>query len=83
MADVVYDLNVVPPGANGRRLMTVDPEAGTVVITGPDDCPPFLCGKCGAELIVGVRPENVANAVGDVLLRCNACTSINESPPPR
>lgn len=84
MADVVFDLNVVPPDANGRRLMTVDPP-GTVVIIGDPpggDYPPFCCGNCGADLIVGVSPDEVANVVGDVLIRCNNCTSINESPPP-
>src|SRR4051794_25261476 len=56
MSDMVFDLTVVPEGANGRTVMEVD--SGTVVFT--DEGPyTYCCGNCGADLIVGASPGQV------------------------
>jgi predicted RNA-binding Zn-ribbon protein involved in translation (DUF1610 family) len=77
MSDVVFDLNVVPEGANGRTVMEVDPASGNVVFTGQGRYT-YGCGNCGEDLIVGAEPGDV----GNVLIKCNNCGAINESPPP-
>ena len=56
-------LNVVPEGANGRPVMEVDPP-GTVVFEGNEtEWPPYGCGNCGADLIVGVALGTVGNVL--------------------
>ena len=67
-------LQVVGDRVGGhRRVITAPDPADTVVARGYLRDREYVCGSCGALLLVGVRRAGLGNAV----IKCGACGSVN------
>ena len=66
-------LTVVPEPDPGTASVFIRDGEGTVVFQGYETEIAQCCGRCGAPLIVGMRP----NQVSGIVFRCNACGAFN------
>jgi SEC-C motif len=70
-------LTVIPePDPNTRSVFQLS-GTGTVFIQGIDGPDTLECGRCGAELAIGIN----ASQVRGIVLQCNRCKSFNDTPP--
>ena len=60
--------------ARSRRVMTAPSADDTVVERGHLPDREYICGACGALLLVGVRRAGL----GDAVIKCAACGALNE-----
>jgi hypothetical protein len=71
----VVKLQVIPEPDSNTRAVFVKTGEGTVIFQGFETGIAQSCGRCNAQLIVGLRLGQVQN----IVLRCSACGSFNET----
>jgi hypothetical protein len=59
--------------AGSRRVITAPSPDDTVVARGHLPDREYLCGACGALLLVGLRRAGL----GDAVIKCAACNTLN------
>lgn len=60
--------------ASSRRVITAPSPDDTVVARGYLPNREYICGACGAVLLVGIRRA----VLGDAVIKCGACGALNE-----
>lgn len=67
-------LGAIPEPEPETRTVLILNGPGTIIMKGPGDLL-MLCGSCETPLVVGMSVSQVQNLV----FKCNACSSFNET----